>query len=105
MVGVIAWRTLFNEFPQKMLDPNQPENHPRIIAEREQARQRLQVFVEGLGKPFFDLAKEGIRNDMYKIIISPDDDCNCKTCMKIREIGHTLKMIVKAESIIEDKKT
>ena len=102
-VGMIAWKTLFGDLPMKVLDPNLPENHPRIIAEHEKDRQRLQNFVEGVGKPFFDHAREEIRQGIYALIVPPYDECPCKTCGAVRELGYLLKIVVKAESIIEDK--
>jgi hypothetical protein len=102
----LAWETLFNERPESIPDPNQPENSAYINAVRRQRTESIRLFAMGGGKVLYDEWIKKIRAETIALLVVPKASlCNCPACMIIREIRPRLELILEAEKILlEDRK-
>jgi hypothetical protein len=102
----LAWMMLYGEALEKPLDPNKPENLPRMKALTKQRIEKLQRFAEGVGKPVIDIWKKQIREMNLVLLSTPYDKlCACPACMAIRQIKPKLEMITELEMILSEGKT
>lgn len=98
-LGPVVYKILFNDEPEKIPNPNLPENQPRMKALSQAREERFKRFWEGTGKVLFDEWQGQIRSDIFSILINTED-CNCKTCIKIREIETKVKLLSEAQLIL-----
>jgi len=93
----ITWLTLFGEdfFDSDLqgIDPNKPENIPRINAMRKSKIQRLQNFMAGQGSILFDHLKVEIRRGVLDLIVGEETNCTCPKCMRLNLIKMKLQFI------------
>lgn len=99
-LGALVYKILFDKEFKKTLDPNKPENIPRINAMLELEKQKTKQFWEGPGKVLFDQWQNKIRTETFDLITKPDFDCTCKTCLRIKELSMLIKLLADAELII-----
>jgi len=103
-LGPIAWKILFNEDPETIPDPNKPENVPHIEAVRKEKIQKFKRFAMGPGKPLFEQWQNEIRVGMFNLLIYPDcSKCNCVISNMLDKLQYLLKLITKAQQVVNDK--
>jgi len=99
-LGTLVYKLLFGDVYKTTIDPNKPENVPRINAMLEAEREEKKRFWEGPGKVLFDSWQAKVRNGAFELITKPDLECNCKTCLKIKELSMLIKLLADAEITI-----
>lgn len=103
MMGAIAWKTLFGEGYEDIPDPNQPENVPRIKAIRQQKIDAFRKFADGPGKVLFEQWQNELRVGMFDLVVNDADPCNCKLSVKTKQLQYLLKLICKAQAVLDEK--
>jgi len=96
----VVWEILFGEAPERIPNPNLPENTAHLNAKQKQEKERLRHFIEGQGKVLFERWKKQIRTDVMKLFGKVDNNCNCEVCWEIRKIRNIFELILEAETII-----
>jgi hypothetical protein len=101
----LAWEILYDEIPEEIPDPNKPENTALINAKRAEEREKLKRFMQGAGAPLIERWKTRIRADNLALLINPEaDNCNCISCLMVREIKTVFKLLIEAEEVLKEKK-
>jgi len=97
----IAWEVFFNEeYPEKILDINKPENSARMSAEAHEKAEKFKSFVTGYGKPLFDKWGKDMKAQVLAMIFNPvSNQCTCPVCLQIREIRKIFELLIEAEQI------
>lgn len=90
---------MFGDDLEIQLDPNVKENQAVIKAQREAASDEYKRFWKGTGKPLLDRWQARLRVGLFDLVKS-DPECNCKTCIKLRELSNITKMLAEAEMIL-----
>jgi len=99
-LGRLAYFVLFGDTPDQDVNPADPANFPRIKAERKKKVKDLKKFWEGPGSPLMDRWKQKIRMNVNDLFTSPDPNCTCETCSKIRNITSILRVLAEAEAVL-----
>ena len=101
----IAYKVLFNEEYDTVLNPNLPENTARMSAEQKKKSNDLRKFAEGTGKILFDKWKNDIQKNLLQLISNPKiEECGCLSCILIREVRSKLHLLIDAEQTINEQK-
>ena len=101
----VAWRLLFDEEYDNILDPNKPEDTARMNATEKKKATDFKKFATGQGKPLFDRWKKDIREKILQLLSSPEiDECGCKICSSVKELRYILHLCISAEQIINSQK-
>ena len=100
----LGWQILFNEEYESIPDPNLPENTAYINAKKEESRQDLLRFVNGSGKPLYDRWRDKVKKNTLALIASPIKDCNCMSCLQIRQIQYLFQLLLEAEEVLSEDK-
>lgn len=100
-LGPIVYKILFNDEPDNIPNPNLPENVPRIKALTAARNDRFRRFWEGPGSVLFERWQDKIRGSVFDLLIT-EEDCNCKTCTKIKEIATIVKLLSEAQLLLKE---
>jgi len=99
----IAWELLYGEVPEKLPDPNKPENVAYINATARAEREKLKRFMTGVGAPLVDRWKDKVRSDNLALIANPSvDECTCPSCLILREMRAVFKLLIEAEVVLKE---
>jgi hypothetical protein len=98
-LGPIVYKILFNDEPERIPDPNLPENVPRIKAITASRDEKFRRFWNGPGSILFERWQDKIRGNVFDLLVN-EEDCNCKTCNKIKEIATIVKLLSEAQLIL-----
>lgn len=99
-LGPIVFKVLFDQEPEVLPDPNNDANGPRIRAMRMAREEKFKRFWEGSGKVLLERWQEKIRGNVFDLFVGVDD-CNCKTCNKIREMRTIIQMLTEAQLVLD----
>ena len=97
----IIWKTIFGDDLERFPDPNQPENIPRISAERKKKVDAFKLFAEGVGKPLFDQWQLEIRQFQFELLMNESMKDN-EVVLLVNRIRDLVKMIAKAQMVIDE---
>jgi len=97
--AVIAWKTLFGEEFEDIPDPNKPENTAFINAKKKENIERFKRFANGSGRVMFEQWQRELRSGMFELL-NTDIECNCVLSMQLYKLQYLLRLIVKAQNII-----
>jgi hypothetical protein len=98
-LGPIVYKILFNDEPENLPNPNLPENVPRIKAMTKARDEKFRRFWKNEGAVLFERWQDKIRENVFDLLIT-EEDCNCKTCNKIKEIATIVKLLSEAQLIL-----
>jgi hypothetical protein len=102
----LAWMLLYGDKMEQPINPNKPENLPRLKALEKQRREQLSRFVEGVGKPIIDVWKKQVREQNLALLATPYDKmCACPACLILRQIKPKLEMVTELEMILSEGKS
>ena len=99
-LGPIVYKTLFGEDIEILPDPNKPENQPRLKAMRQSHDEKFKRFWEGSGSVLFDRWQGRIRGGVFDLLVA-ESNCNCESCIKIREMQTIVKLLAEAQFILD----
>jgi len=97
--GYIAWKTLFGEEFENIPDPNKPENTAYINAMKKANVDKFKKFANGAGKVMFEQWQRELRYGVHELLTTPID-CNCIMSLQLYKLQYLLRLIVKAQNII-----
>jgi hypothetical protein len=100
-LSIIAWKILFGDAFDRTLDPNDPVNVPVIKAKQRQQVEKFKAFMHGPGKVLFDQWQTELRGKMFGLLSREDTDCLCRACGELAEMRYLLKLIAKAQFVLE----
>ena len=97
----LAYQILYNEDPEPLPDPNQPENIAYFNALRDKTHADMSAFCKGAGRPIFDLWRKKIRRlNLLLFSLAPDTLDNCQASHILREMHTILRMWLEVETIL-----
>jgi hypothetical protein len=97
----IAWKILFGEDFQTILDPNEPSNLPRIKADNLARLESLERFMNGQGRVLFEQWRVALRVGLLSLLETPDEACHCSSCVKLMRLRMIYKLWFEAQQILE----
>ena len=100
-LSATIWKTLFGDDLERLPDPNQPENVPRIAAENKLKVDAFKQFAEGVGKPLFDQWQLEVRGNQFELLMNESLTDN-EVVLLVRQIRDLVKMIAKAQMVIDE---
>lgn len=94
---------MFGEDYEDIPDPNRPENVPHIKAVKQQKIDAFKRFAEGPGKVLFEQWQNDLRIGMFDLMTSDPSGCTCGMTYKLNNLQYLLKLICKAQAVLESK--
>ena len=100
----IVWESLFGERFEEVLDPNLPENEPRLRAKQQIKLEAFANFCKGVGEPFFTEIQTKLRKGVFELLTQPSKGCSCESCVSIIKLTEQLKLLALAHYTIQETK-
>ena len=105
----IAWKILFNEDFERIPDPNDPANIPRLTAQMRERRESLERLMTGQGRVLFEQWRDRLKRGLLSLLVAPpstplDTSCHCSSCQQLREMRIIFALWLEAQRILEGKK-
>jgi len=81
-----------------------PEEQPRVKAQEKERIEKFKSFMNGTGKVLLGEWRRDIRKQVMAIVSNPSvEECNCSTCILIRQIRYMQRFCIRTEEILSQK--